>query len=59
MFAVLIQAIIEIFRSLIPIFVEKANEPTVAADAPVVPERIRTAWADRVRRFQSSFRPPR
>ncbi len=56
MFAILIQALVEIFRVLIPIAVEKANEATVATDAPDVPAGYTNAWADRVRRFKSRIR---
>lgn len=56
MFTILIQAILEIFRMLIPIAVEKANEATVATDAPDVPARYTDAWAERVRRFKGRIR---
>jgi hypothetical protein len=59
MWTAIISAIAALFKILIPVALEKANEPTKAIDAPTVPKRYRDAWADRVRRFTSRIRPPK
>lgn len=57
MWAAIISAIAALFKILIPVALEKANESTKATDAPTVPKRYRDAWSDRVRRFKSRIRP--
>lgn len=59
MWTAIISAIAALFKILIPVALEKVNEPTQATDAPGVPKRYRNAWADRVRKFTSRIHPPK
>ena len=59
MFTAILSAFTALFKILIPVALEKANESTKATDAPKVPKRYRDAWTDRVRRFKSRIRPPK
>ena len=57
MWAAVVAAFTPLFKIFLELIMEKANEPTLASDAPKVPKRFRTAWADRVRKFKSRLRP--
>jgi hypothetical protein len=57
MWAAIMAAFSSIFKVFLELIMEKANEPTLANDAPEVPKRYRDAWAERVRKFKSRIRP--
>jgi len=57
MWAAIMAAFSSIFKVFLELIMEKANEPTLASDAPKVPRRYRDAWAERVRKFTSRIRP--
>ena len=59
MWAMILSAIMALFKILIPVALEKMDEPTQATDAPSIPKRFRNAWADRVRKFKSRVHPPK
>ena len=45
-----------ILKLILPTLMDKANEETTAKDAPSVPKRIRTAFANKLRRQQGRIR---
>ncbi len=49
MYLIILTAIIEMFKALIPVILRQSNEPTTAADSPAVPKHIRNAWRMRRR----------
>lgn len=44
MYRIILAAIVELFKALIPLVGQKINEPRTAMDAPAVPKHIRDAW---------------
>ena len=44
MYGIILSAILEMFKALIPVISKKLNEPKTATDAPPVPRDIHDAW---------------
>lgn len=53
MFSIIIAAVIEIFKVLLPTLLKKANAPVTATDSPRIPKHIRDAW---MRKSEIGFR---
>ena len=47
MFSIVIAAIMELFKCLLPPLIRKLNEPTTAKDSSTVPRHIMDAWMRR------------
>lgn len=56
MWAAICSALASLFKIFIDKAMDKANEPTIAMDAPDVPKSVRSSWVDRVRKFKSRIR---